>query len=58
MLYGKWWGEKLWTMVPAVTIVGEFLQTFRDYPPSQRSGTFTIERALAMVQQGASGGGK
>ena len=23
MLYGRWWGEKLWTMVPAVTIVGE-----------------------------------
>ena len=22
MLYGRWWGEKLWTMVPAVTIVG------------------------------------
>jgi arylsulfatase len=35
-----------------------FLQTFREYPPSQRSGTLSIERALAMVQQGASGGGK
>jgi arylsulfatase A-like enzyme len=58
MLYGKWWGDKLWTMVPAVSIVGEFLQTFREYPPSQRSGTLSIERALAMVQQGASGGGK
>jgi arylsulfatase len=58
MLYGKWWGEKLWTMVPAVTIVGGFLQTFRAYPPSQRSGTLTIERALAMVQQGASGAEK
>jgi arylsulfatase len=24
MLYGRWWGEKLWTMVPAVTLVGGF----------------------------------
>jgi arylsulfatase A-like enzyme len=58
MLYGKWWGDKLWTMVPAVNIVGGFLQTFREYPPSQKSGTLSIERALQMVQQGASGGGK
>jgi arylsulfatase A-like enzyme len=57
MLYGKWWGDKLWTMVPGVTIVGQFLATFREYPPSQRGGTLSIERALEMVQQGASGGG-
>jgi len=38
MLYGRWWGEKLWTMVPAVTLVGGFLQTFKEYPPSQVGG--------------------
>jgi hypothetical protein len=32
MNYGKWWGEKLWTMVPALTIVGKFLMTFKEYP--------------------------
>jgi arylsulfatase len=44
-------------MVPGVTIVGQFLATFKEYPPSQRGGTLSIERALEMVQQGASGGG-
>jgi arylsulfatase A-like enzyme len=58
MLYGKWWGEKLWTMVPAVTIVGGFLQTFKEYPPSQVSGTLTVDRALEMIQKGAAGAGK
>jgi arylsulfatase len=58
MMYARWWGEKLWTMVPAVTIVGQFLQTFREYPPSQSNGTLSIERALEMVQAGAAGGGK
>ena len=58
MLYGRWWGEKLWTMVPAVTIVGEFLQTFREYPPSQIGGSISIERALRAVEAGVSGGGK
>ncbi len=53
MLYGRWWGEKLWTMVPAMTIVGEFLATFTEYPPSQASGTFTVEKALTMLQEGS-----
>lgn len=58
MLYGRWWGEKLWTMVPAVTLVGGFLQTFKEYPPSQVGGSISIERALQAVERGASGGGK
>jgi hypothetical protein len=33
MLYGRWWGDKLWTMVPAVQIVGQYLVTFKEYPP-------------------------
>ncbi len=58
MNYGKWWGEKLWTMVPAVNIVGRFLLTFKEYPPSQLSGSLTVDKALQMIQHGANGGGK
>src|SRR5450631_4298264 len=58
MNYGKWWGEKLWTMVPAVEIVGGFLQTFKEYPPSQASGSLTVSQFLEAVTKGASGGGK
>jgi arylsulfatase len=53
MLYGRWWGEKLWTMVPAITIVGAFLATFEKYPPSQASGTFSVEKALRMLEEGS-----
>jgi arylsulfatase A-like enzyme len=53
LLYGRWWGEKLWTMVPAVNIVGEFLATFAQYPPSQASGTLSVEKALAVLQEGS-----
>jgi arylsulfatase A-like enzyme len=58
MNYGKWWGEKLWTMVPATVIVSEFLATFKEYPPSQASGGLTVTQFLAAVSQGASGAGK
>jgi arylsulfatase len=56
--YGKWWGEKLWTMVPAVQIVGGFLQTFKEYPPSQPNGGLTVSQFLEAISRGASGGGK
>jgi len=58
MNYGKWWGEKLWTMVPATVIVGQFLQTFETFPPSQKSGGLTVSQFLEAVQNGASGAGK
>jgi arylsulfatase A-like enzyme len=58
MNYGKWWGDKLWTMVPATVIVSQFLETFKEYPPSQRSGGLTVTQFLEAVQNGASGAGK
>jgi arylsulfatase len=53
MLYGKWWGEKLWSMMPAVGIVGKFLATFQAFPPSQVSGSLSVEKALAALSEGA-----
>jgi hypothetical protein len=50
MSYGKWWGEKTWTLMPAVAIVGQFLQTFKEYPPSQANGSVSVEKALQMLQ--------
>ncbi|MDM0022350.1 arylsulfatase [Variovorax saccharolyticus] len=57
LLYGRWWGEKLWTMIPAVGIVGRFLATFGEYPPSQVSGSLSVEKALQMLQEGSRGSG-
>ena len=57
MLYGRWWGDKLWTMVPAVTVVGGFLKTFEAYPPSQRSGSLSVAKFLDAIQSGAAGSG-
>jgi arylsulfatase A-like enzyme len=58
MMYARWWGDKLWTLVPAQLIVGQFLQTFQEFPPSQRGGSYSVKQFLDKVQDGASGGGK
>jgi arylsulfatase A-like enzyme len=57
MFYGRWWGDKLWTLVPAVTIVGGFLKTFEAYPPSQKSGSFSVTRFLEAISSGSAGAG-
>jgi arylsulfatase A-like enzyme len=55
-MYFRWWADKLWTFVPAQTIVGQFLQTFHDFPPSQRSGSFSVDQVLdQLVSPGGHG---
>jgi len=39
-------------MMPATVIMGQFLATFKDYPPSQVSGSLGVERALQALQDG------
>ncbi len=56
--YTSWWGEQLWTLVPSVGIVGQFLESFKEYPPSQVSGSTTVTRFLDAIQAGVAGSGK
>jgi arylsulfatase A-like enzyme len=56
--YETWWAVKLWTMVPAQAIVGQFLQSFKEFPPSQKSGSIGVSAFLDALQSGASGAGK
>jgi arylsulfatase len=46
MMYGKWWAEKLWTVVPAGVVTAQYLQTFKDYPPSQKVGSFGVDQLM------------
>lgn len=48
--YGKWWGEKTWTLTPSIAVVGQFLESFKEYPPSQKSASFSVEQALKALQ--------
>jgi arylsulfatase A-like enzyme len=49
-MYTRWYGDKLWTLMPAQAIVGQFLQTFREFPQRQKSTTFNIDRILEQMQ--------
>jgi arylsulfatase len=44
-------------LVPAQQFVGQFLGTFKEFPPSQKPGSFSIDRALDALQTGTQGSG-
>jgi hypothetical protein len=49
-MYGAWYGDKLWIMVPAQAIVGQFLMTFKEFPQRQKSASFNIQQVLDQMR--------
>jgi arylsulfatase A-like enzyme len=49
--YQKWMADRMFTMVPAQGIVGEFLNTFAEFPPRQKPASFSIDQALEKARQ-------
>lgn len=54
--YYDWMFRRIYILGPAQKIVGDFMGTFREFPPSQKAGSFTIEQADAMLTDAMSGG--
>jgi arylsulfatase len=50
LMYFRWYADKLWTFVPAQQIVGQFIGTFKEFPPSQKSGSFSMDQVLQSLQ--------
>ena len=49
--------DRSFLLVPAQQYVGRFLATFKELPPSQKPGSFSIDQALESLQKGVQGGG-
>jgi arylsulfatase len=47
--------DHAYLMVPAQKVVGDFLATFRDYPPRQKAASFTVDQVLAKLQESHGG---
>jgi len=47
--YDTWFIEHAFVLVPAQAIVGEYLQSFQEFPPRQRPGSFTVDQAMQML---------
>jgi arylsulfatase len=56
--YYEWLVEHLFLLVPVQKIVGNFLATFKEFPPDQKSGSFSVDQVLEKLQEGALGGSR
>ncbi len=49
--YNEWWYRHSFYAVPVQNIVGQFLMSFKQYPPRQKPGSFTVDKALEALSQ-------
>jgi arylsulfatase A-like enzyme len=55
MDYGHWYVEHLFVLAPAATYVGQWLQSFREFPPRQKPGSFNLDRVMEAITNGGQG---
>jgi arylsulfatase len=53
--YTKWRADRTFLLVPAQEYVAGFLATFKEFPPSQKVGSFSLDQVLETLQQNGSG---
>ena len=51
--YWDWYIDRVYVLVPMQALAGEFLQTFIEFPPSQKPGAFNLEKIIEQLKQGA-----
>ena len=56
MDYNRWRIERAFLLVPAQQYVGQFLATFAEFSPSQKPGSFSLDRVMEALQNGAQSG--
>ena len=49
--YDKWRVERTFLLVPAQAFVGKHLQTYVEFPPRQKPGSFSLDEVLAKLQE-------
>ena len=53
MGYQRWYLEHMFLIAPAGAYVGQWLQSFREFPPRQKPGSFNLDRVMEAVTRGA-----
>jgi arylsulfatase A-like enzyme len=46
MGYQRWFMERMFIIAPAAAYVGQWLQSFQEFPPRQKPGSFNLDRVM------------
>jgi len=52
MGYQRWYLERMFIIAPAGAYVGQWLQSFKEFPPRQKPGSFNLDRVMEAVMEG------
>ena len=55
MDYDRWFIEHMYMIAPAAGYVGQWIQSFREFPPRQKPGSFNLDRVMEAVMSGSAG---
>jgi arylsulfatase len=47
--YYNWMFRRAYLLVPAQSIVGDFLKTFREYPPRMKAASFSLDKVMEQL---------
>ena len=53
MGYQRWYLDRMFLIAPAGAYVGQWLQSFREFPPRQKPGSFNLDRVMEAVMSGS-----
>jgi arylsulfatase A-like enzyme len=56
MDYGHWLADRTFLLVPAQEYVAKYIATFKEFPPSQKVGSFSLDQVLAKMQSAQGSG--
>ena len=51
--YYDWLLDHAFLFVPAQAVVGKFLESFKEFPPSQKSASFSIDQVMDKLRDGS-----
>jgi len=51
MGYQRWYLDRMFLIAPAGAYVGQWLQSFREFPPRQKPGSFNLDRVMEAVSK-------
>ena len=53
MGFQRWYLERMYAIAPAGAYVGQWLQSFKEFPPRQKPGSFNLDRVMEAVMNGS-----
>ncbi len=56
MDYDRWFVEHMFVFAPAAGYVGQWLQSFREFPPRQKPGSFNLDQVMEAISKPQHGG--